>query len=106
LSDLGAEVLKVEPIEGDPMRPLPSSFEASQRGKRSLAVDLKAVPGREIVYELVARADVVHHNWRPGAAERIGMDYATLRRINPDLIYCYSPGFGSRAPKARLESLG
>jgi crotonobetainyl-CoA:carnitine CoA-transferase CaiB-like acyl-CoA transferase len=104
LSDLGADVLKVEPTDGDQGRPLLNVFEAAQRGKRCLAVNLKSPEGRKIAEALVAQADVVHHNFRPGAAERLGLDYKTLRKINPRLIYCYSPGFGSSGPKAQLQS--
>jgi crotonobetainyl-CoA:carnitine CoA-transferase CaiB-like acyl-CoA transferase len=104
LADLGAEVIKVEPPDGDPMRPLDNVFESAQRGKRSLAVDLRSAEGREIAYKLVARADVVHQNWRPGAAERLGLDHESVRRINPSVIYCFSPGFGSAGPKAGLQS--
>jgi crotonobetainyl-CoA:carnitine CoA-transferase CaiB-like acyl-CoA transferase len=104
LSDLGADVIKVEPLEGDQMRPLPDPFEACQRGKRNIAVDLKSAAGRAIVADLVANADIVFHNLRPGKAEKIGIGYETLRAIKPDLIYCYLPGFGSTGPKSGLKS--
>ncbi len=104
LSDLGADVIKVEPLEGDQMRPLPDPFEACQRGKRNIAVDLKSAAGRAIVADLVAKADILFHNLRPGKAEKIGIGYDTLRAIKPDLIYCYLPGFGSTGPKSGLKS--
>ena len=104
LSDLGADVIKIEPLGGDPMRPLPDPFEASQRGKRSLCIDLKSPDGRRIALELARRADVVMHNLRPGKAERLGLGPEQLRAVNPDLIYCYLPGWGSAGPKAHLKS--
>jgi crotonobetainyl-CoA:carnitine CoA-transferase CaiB-like acyl-CoA transferase len=104
LSDLGADVIKVETLIGDQMRPMPDLFEASNRGKRNLAVDLKSVAGREVVARLVATADVVMHNLRPGKAEKLGIGYEDLSRLKPDLVYCYLPGFGSAGPKADLKS--
>jgi crotonobetainyl-CoA:carnitine CoA-transferase CaiB-like acyl-CoA transferase len=104
LRDLGADVIKVEPVEGDQMRPLPDPFEACQRGKRDVALDLKSPAGRDVVRDLVRTADVVVHNLRPGKAEKIGLGYEDLRAIRPDLIYCYLPGFGSAGPKAHLKS--
>ena len=104
LSDLGADVIKVEPLEGDPMRPLPDPFEGAQRGKRAIAVDLKSPLGLRVVHELAATADVVMHNFRPGKAEKLGIGADALRRANPDLIYCYLPGFGSSGPKSGLKS--
>ncbi|WP_116996687.1 CaiB/BaiF CoA-transferase family protein [Desertimonas flava] len=104
LSDLGADVIKIEPLEGDPMRPLPDPFEGAQRGKRAIAVDLKSPRGLQIVHRLVATADVVMHNFRPGKADRLGIGENELRAIKPDLIYCYLPGFGSSGPKSGLKS--
>ncbi|MBI1179000.1 MAG: CoA transferase [Alphaproteobacteria bacterium] len=104
LSDLGADVIKVETPAADQMRPLPNPFEACQRGKRTIAVDLKSPEGRQIVRDLVATADVVMHNLRPGKAEKIGLGYDDLKAIKPDLVYCYLPGYGSRGPKAKLKS--
>jgi crotonobetainyl-CoA:carnitine CoA-transferase CaiB-like acyl-CoA transferase len=104
LSDMGADVIKVEPLGGDQMRPLADLFEGAQRGKRNIAVDLRTEEGREIVRRLVATADVVMHNFRPGKAEKIGLGYEDLRLIKPDLIYAYLPGFGSQGPKSELKS--
>jgi crotonobetainyl-CoA:carnitine CoA-transferase CaiB-like acyl-CoA transferase len=104
LSDLGADVIKVETLSGDQMRPMPDLFEASNRGKRNLAVDLKSAAGREVVARLVATADVVMHNLRPGKAEKLGIGHADLVQARPDLVYCYLPGFGSAGPKAPLKS--
>ncbi|MGE0667156.1 MAG: CaiB/BaiF CoA transferase family protein [Sphingomonadales bacterium] len=104
LSDLGADVIKVETPDADQMRPLPNPFEACQRGKRTIAVDLKTPEGRQIVRDLVATADVVTHNLRPGKAEKIGLGYDDLKAIKPDIVYCYLPGYGSVGPKAKLKS--
>ncbi len=104
LSDLGADVIKIEAIEGDPMRPLPDPFEGAQRGKRTIAVDLKSPAGLRAVHELVATADVVMHNFRPGKAEKVGIGYEQLKALRPELVYCYLPGFGSSGPKSGLKS--
>jgi crotonobetainyl-CoA:carnitine CoA-transferase CaiB-like acyl-CoA transferase len=104
LSDLGADVIKVESPAGDPMRPLLSVFEAAQRGKRSIALDLKTPSGRDVVLRLAATADVVAHNFRPGVAERLGVGPVDLRTINPALVYCANHGWGATGPKAHLQS--
>ena len=75
-------------------------FEAHNRGKRSIALDLKKPEGRAIVLRLVERADVFVQNFRPGAAERLGLDYASLKPSNPKLIYASGSGFGRRGPDA------
>ena len=104
LSDLGADVIKVEPVRGDHMRPLPDLFEGAQRGKRTIALDMQTPKGQEVARRLVAGADVVMHNFRPGKAEKIGLGYEQLREIKPDLIYAYLPGFGSAGPMEKLKS--
>lgn len=86
------------------MRPLADLFEGAQRGKRNIAVDLRTPEGKEAVRKLVATADVVMHNFRPGKAQKIGLGYEDLRLIKPDLVYCYLPGFGSAGPKSELKS--
>jgi len=97
LADLGADVVKVEAIEGDSFREL-SGFYGWNRGKRSLAVNLKEPDGRAIVHRLAQHADVVMENMRPGVVERLGVDYETLRAINPLLIYSTVTAFGSDGP--------
>ena len=97
LADLGADVIKVEAIEGDSFREL-SGFYGWNRGKRSLAVNLKEPDGRAIVHRLAQHADVVMENMRPGVVERLGVDYETLRAINPRLIYSTVTAFGSDGP--------
>ena len=104
LSDLGADVIQIEAPGGDQMRPLPNPFEASHRGKRNIVLNLKTAEGRAIAHELVKTADVVMHNQRPGKAEKISLDYKTLSAINPQLVYCYLPGFGSKGPKSQKKS--
>jgi crotonobetainyl-CoA:carnitine CoA-transferase CaiB-like acyl-CoA transferase len=100
LGDLGADVIKLEPLEGDTLRPTTKPFNGAQRGKRSIAVDLKCAAGREVAHRLVRWADVVSHNLRPGVAERLGLGYETVRQLNPEVIYDYAPGWGSTGPDA------
>jgi len=97
LADMGADVVKVEAIEGDSFREL-SGFYGWNRGKRSLAVNLKDADGRAIVHRLARDADVVMENMRPGVVERLGVDYETLRALNPRLIYSTVTAFGSDGP--------
>ena len=104
LRDLGADVIKVEAPSGDPMRSLPDPFEGVARGKRSIALDLKAADARPVIEELLRRADVVQHNFRPGVAERLRIDYESARQLNDHVIYSYAPGYGSDGPKSRLQS--
>ncbi len=105
LSDLGADVVKVEALGGDPHRNmgavipgLGKRFQSLNRGKRSVAVDLSTPQGRELIYRLVPDFDVVIINYRVGVPERLGIDYETLRKYNPQLIYCQITGFGSDGP--------
>ncbi len=111
LSDLGAEVIKVEPPGGEPFRhmgtPVPGyakPFQWANRGKQSLVVDLKKSEGTELVHRLVANTDVVLINYRPGVAKQLGLDYETLSAIKPDLIYAEINGFGSEGPLADLPA--
>lgn len=106
MADQGAEVIKVEPPGfGDVMRyvgatrgGLSSLWQATNRGKRSLALDLKQANATAILHQLVREADILLHNFRPGVAERLKADYATLSNINPDLIYLSVTGFGETGP--------
>jgi len=100
LAELGARVIKLEPLEGDPMRSTgPVSWKLIQ-GKESLAIDLKHPDARRIVHRLVARADALLHSYRPGVPERLGIDYETLREINPRLVHVYNGSYGSRGPRS------
>src|SRR2546428_12780512 len=97
LAARGAEVVKVESLTGDSFRELRGFF-GWNRGKRSLAVDLKTTEGRAIVERLVARGDIVMENMRPGVADRLGVGYERLSAINPRLVYCSITAFGSTGP--------
>lgn len=100
LADLGAEVIKVEATTGDPMRWGDWPFAGCQRGKRTVAVDLKSPESRPVLEALIRWADVVHHNIRRPAARRLGLDSPSLRRINPDLVFCHTSSYGPEGPRA------
>ncbi|MFO1058124.1 MAG: CoA transferase [Dongiaceae bacterium] len=112
LADLGADVIKVEPPGGDPMRMLgpdaaggSSSFHAAMNGgKRILRLDLKTAPGRETLRRLLARADVLVESYRPGVLDRLGFDRASIRAACPDLVHCAITGFGQTGPLAGKAS--
>lgn len=98
-ADLGAEVIKVEAPRGDPGRAyVPVQFETENRNKRSIAIDLKRPESSSIVEKLVGSAQVVLEGFRPGVVKRLGIDYETLRKINPALIYCSVSGYGQTGP--------
>ena len=105
LADMGAEIIKVEPLEGEPWRlhtefiPKESkTFIGLNRGKKSLPLDLQSPEGLEIAQKLVADADVVIINARPDVPKNLGIDYETLSQINPKIIYCDNTAFGRRGP--------
>jgi crotonobetainyl-CoA:carnitine CoA-transferase CaiB-like acyl-CoA transferase len=110
LGDLGADVIKVEPVTGEWQRHAPAggasghqvnaSFLSLNRNKRSLAVDLKSDAGREIVLELARHSDVFLQNYRGGVAERLGVDYASIRAVKPDIVYVSISGYGETGPYA------
>ncbi len=104
LADLGAEVVKVEPLAGDPLRGIERPFFSAQAGKRAMAANLKDPELARVTEAMLRRADVVHHNLRPGAAERLGLDDGSVRRINPDIVYLHAPGWGSTGPFAMRQS--
>ncbi len=107
LADLGAEVIKIEsPQEGDYLRAIPplvggegAYFLAVNRGKKSVALDLKAPAGRKAFLRLVATADALLEGFRPGTMERLGRGYAALQEINPSLVYCSLSGYGQDGPR-------
>ncbi len=108
LADLGADVVKIESPAGDAARAIgqfaPSeskAFHALNRSKRGIVINLAAPAGRQVAHELIPHFDVFVTNLRPGVAERIGMDYETLRALRTDLIYLDVTGFGDRGPGAR-----
>jgi crotonobetainyl-CoA:carnitine CoA-transferase CaiB-like acyl-CoA transferase len=97
LADLGAEVIKVEPLDGDHTRKLVASgagfFPTYNRNKKSLAVDLKSPQGREAVLKLITSADVVTENFRPGAMDKLGFGYEAVKKLKPEVVYCSLKGF-------------
>ena len=97
LGDLGADVIKIEPITGDKTRKLKKSgsgyFLTYNRNKRSIALDVKTSEGREVVLKLLSTADVFIENFRPGAMDKLGFGHKELETINPQLIYCSAKGF-------------
>ncbi len=110
LADLGAEVIKVEPLTGEMSRNVPwpneskgidSYFLAHNRGKKGLALDYTQEKGKEIIYQLAGKADIFLTNYRLGTMDRHGFDYETIRKYNPGIIYAQGSPFGPRGEKAR-----
>jgi crotonobetainyl-CoA:carnitine CoA-transferase CaiB-like acyl-CoA transferase len=103
LADMGADVVKVEPPEGDSTRESlgTAAFLAVNRNKRSLALDLKTAEHQAVLHRLVAETDVLLENYRPGVAARLGADWETLCELNPRLIYASVSGFGQTGPYAQ-----
>ncbi len=105
LTELGARVIKVEPLGGDPIRNLITLPETGgtrvMQGKESICIDLAKPEGLEVVRRLAAKADVVVQGFRAGVVERIGLDYAALKAVNPDIIYVNAPGYGVDGPYGR-----
>jgi crotonobetainyl-CoA:carnitine CoA-transferase CaiB-like acyl-CoA transferase len=109
LADLGADVIKVESPDGDPYRSYQGGhysphFQAYNRNKRGLALNMKQPADSELFRTLIREADVYIQNFRPGAAERIGAGWEQLRQINPRLVYCSISGFGATGPYADRPS--
>lgn len=105
LADQGAEVIKVEPIAGEQLRHMAApyngvnpAFFSCNRGKKSLAIDLKSSEGKDILLELIKESDVFMQNFRPGAIDRMGFGYEELKKTNPNLIYLSISGFGDKGP--------
>ncbi len=119
LTDLGARVIKIEPVRGDPYRSLAfgrqdgdpvqnlghNNMVRAKQGKESIALNLKDPRGKEIIRRLVERADVFIHSFRPGVPESLGIDEATLRAIKPDLVYHYGASYGSTGPYSRQPAI-
>ena len=106
LSDLGADVVKVEPREGEHYRRVGAvvpregkRFQSLNRGKRAIAVDLKDARGRAVIHRLTPRFDVVVHNLRPGVPERLGVGWEALSALHPGLVYCEISAYGSEGPR-------
>jgi len=111
LADMGAEVIKIEPAEGETMRtrpPLRDSFSTVfgqlNAGKKSLVLDLKSPDAVDALGRLVAGTDIVVENFRPGVMRRLKLDYGVLRELNPKLIYCSISGYGQTGPSAELPA--
>jgi CoA:oxalate CoA-transferase len=111
LADMGAEVIKVESADGETMRTRPpvrnkssSVFGGLNVGKKSLVLDLKSPQGIEVVRRLIAAADIVVENFRPGVMRRLKLDYGSVQALNPRLIYCSISGYGQTGPSAELPA--
>ncbi|MFG3661011.1 CoA transferase [Streptomyces sp. NPDC047706] len=106
---LGAEVVRIEPPGGDPLRGMPPACSgvsarwlALNRGKKAVEVDIKSSSDRERLREMAARADVFLHNWAPGKAARLGLDHEHLAAVNPALVYAYTSGWAGRLTGAPM----
>ncbi len=111
MADIGAEVIKIESIRGDDYRYVPpfskdesAFFLLMNRGKKSVVIDLKSEQGREVVHELIKTSDVVVENFKPGVAERLGIDYETCNSLRPDIIYSSISGFGQKGPMSGMPA--
>ena len=106
LADLGARVIKLEPLNGDPFRSMFHGFGASKcnAGKESICLDLKSAEGQQIAQTLARKADVWIHNYRMGVPEKLGIGYADLAVVNPDLVYVSANGYGPNGPGAKRPS--
>ncbi|MBL7499157.1 CoA transferase [Frankia sp. CNm7] len=100
LAEMGARVIKVEPMEGDAFRRLGLQFVHLQHGKESIALNLKSSGGKEVLRRLVREADVFFHNFRGGPVERLGCDFVSISAINPRIVYVNAAAYGSRGPEA------
>ena len=108
LADQGAEVIKVEPIAGEQLRHMAAPhngvnpvFYSCNRGKKSLAIDLKSKEGKQILIKLIKDSDVLMQNFRPGTTDRMGFGYEAMKKINPNLVYLSISGFGDKGPYAQ-----
>jgi len=100
LADLGADVVKIEPVDGDPWRMLAGGFMGVNRGKRCVVIDLRKEGACDIAYKLISTCTMLVENSRPGIMKKLRMDYDSVKQIKPDIIYISSPAFGSRGPEA------
>lgn len=104
LASLGADVVKVEPPQGEPARVFDPIFVALNRGKRSIALNLKSEEGRQRFLELAKDADVIVEGYRPGVAKKLGIDYESIKKINPSVIYCSISAFGQTSKLKELPA--
>jgi len=116
LAELGARVIKVEPLQGDPYRRLAVSEDPvkalghnnmarAMQGKQSICINMKDERGKKILHEIIAGADMFIHNFREGVPEKLGIDEATLRAINPGIVYEYGASYGSKGPYSRQPAI-
>jgi crotonobetainyl-CoA:carnitine CoA-transferase CaiB-like acyl-CoA transferase len=114
LGDLGADIIKIEPPGGDTNRNLgpfrnhadmSSLFMNCNRNKRSIVLDLKSTRGKEAALRIMSDADVVVHNFRPGAMERLGLDYGAVKVVNPEVVYCATYGYSKFGPYGKKGAL-
>jgi crotonobetainyl-CoA:carnitine CoA-transferase CaiB-like acyl-CoA transferase len=105
LADLGADVIKVESLSGDPIHRFYRQYSMSSRGKRHLAIDMKKPEGVEVAQRLCRSADMVHHNFRPGVTKRLGIDVETLHRMKPSLIVLETSGYGASGPRSQSAGI-
>ena len=105
IGDLGADVIKVEPVTGDNMRMVGTPYFGCQRGKRDLALNIKTPEGHEIALKLVATADVVHHNMTKGTATKLGLDYPACKAVKPEIVYCNTYAYGLEGPLSHFGGL-
>jgi CoA:oxalate CoA-transferase len=111
LADMGAEVIKIESVEGETMRTRPplrnnysTAFGQLNVGKKSLVLDLKSAGAVDVIRRLVASTDIIVENFRPGVMKRLRLDYGSLRGHNPGLIYCSISGYGQTGPSSELPA--
>jgi crotonobetainyl-CoA:carnitine CoA-transferase CaiB-like acyl-CoA transferase len=100
LADLGADVVKVEPPGGDPMRAFPALFDTLVRHKRPVELDLRTDTDRVRALDLASESDIAVEGFRPGVADRLGVGYEALRARNPAIVYCSISGYGQNGPRA------
>src|SRR4030042_1864791 len=110
LADMGAEVIKIEPPEGEPGRgmlkvygaylPLNFYYQNQNRGKKGIVLNLATKKGKEVLYEMVKKSDVFVTNYRESVTKRLKLDYTTLKKKNPKLIYAHSSSYGPKGPDA------
>ncbi|MBT2689745.1 CoA transferase [Bacillus sp. ISL-47] len=111
LAEMGAEVIKVEPVNGDPGRHLDVKIEgtgavfvANNRGKKSITLDLKREDGRDAALKLIAESDAVLESFRPGVMKKFGLDYESAKKLKPELVYCSLTGYGEIGGNRNLGS--
>jgi crotonobetainyl-CoA:carnitine CoA-transferase CaiB-like acyl-CoA transferase len=106
LAEFGADVVKIEPIGGDTLRPSRTNYyPAANAGKRSVQMNIKAPAATELIRSILDWADVVHHNFRHGVSDRLGLDATTLRAIKPELIVLESQSYGDGGPKVKRPGI-